>query len=723
MMRAVIIFILHVVLVPLVLAQDHSVARAWNEVLLHAIRNDLARPTVHARNLFHHSIAMYDAWAVYDTEARTYALGNTLGDHEIPFQSFSFSGDVEAARVEAISYASRRLLRHRFQFSPGAFEIFHSIDSLFNELGYDPSITSSDYQDGRPATLGNYIAEQLIIFGFSDGSNETLNYANLYYEPVNGGLFPRDGGIGDLINPNRWQPLEFEEFIDQSGNSIPEGQPEFLSAEWGNVVPFSLNDSVANIYEREGNQYKVYHDPGPPALIDTTENNEDTEFYRWNHQLVTLWSSHLDPSDEMRIDISPASLGNIDHRDLPSSVAEYKAFYQLYAGGDSGEGYEINPLTGAPYEQQWVKRSDYARILAEFWADGPDSETPPGHWYAILNYVSNHPTLQKKLLGTGESLGPLEWDIKAYFLLGGAMHDAAISAWSIKGYYDYIRPISALRFMASKGQSSDQSLSNYHPAGVQLIPGYIAIVMDDDPLAGSNGEHVGEIKFKAWRGHKYIPDPETTFAGVDWILASEWNPYQRQTFVTPPFAGYVSGHSTYSRAAAEVLTQLTGDPFFPGGMAEFAASQNEFLVFEEGPSEHVVLQWATYQDASDQCSLSRIWGGIHPPIDDIPGRKIGRKIGLAAFDFGAKYFYGKQDVLTLVKSDPAIQIYPNPVIDFLTVGDQHSIIQVLDSSGKRIKVSEVFQGENRIFDVRPLNNGIYLLVNEKQQVIGKFIKE
>ena len=53
----------------------HSVARKWNEVLLEAIRNDFARPTVHARNLFHTSIAMYDAWAAYDEQAETFFLG------------------------------------------------------------------------------------------------------------------------------------------------------------------------------------------------------------------------------------------------------------------------------------------------------------------------------------------------------------------------------------------------------------------------------------------------------------------------------------------------------------------------------------------------------------------------------------------------------------------------------------------------------------------------
>ena len=144
-----------------------------------------------------------------------------------------------------------------------------------------------------------------------------------------------------------------------------------------------------------------------------------------------------------------------------------------------------------------------------------------------------------------------------------------------------------------------------------------------DELAGDDDEHVGKVKFLAWRGPDAIDDPETDVAGVGWMLAENWWPYQRPTFVTPPFAGYVSGHSTYSRAAAEVLTAMTEDEFFPGGMSDFEIEANEFLVFEDGPSVDMTLQWATYRDASDQCSLSRIWGGIHPPADDIAGRLIG----------------------------------------------------------------------------------------------------
>ena len=95
--------------------------------------------------------------------------------------------------------------------------------------------------------------------------------------------------------------------------------------------------------------------------------------------------------------------------------------------------------------------------------------------------------------------------------------------------------------------------------------------------------------------------------------------------------------------AAEVLTAMTGDAFFPGGMSGFEIEANEFLVFEEGPSVSMTLQWATYRDASDQCSLSRIWGGIHPPADDIPGRLAGIEVGVDAFRRAVSYFDGSVD--------------------------------------------------------------------------------
>jgi hypothetical protein len=445
--------------------------------------------------------------------------------------------------------------------------------------------------------------------------------------------------------------------------------------------------------------------------------------YKWGFSLVAAWSSHLDPADGVMIDISPASLGNLSSDTFPHTFEEFKSFYDYDNGSDPSTGRALNPKTQLPYEPQMVLRGDFTRVLAEYWADGPDSETPPGHWFTILNYVNDQPELKKKFKGKGDVLSDLEWDVKAYFILGGTMHDVAVTAWGLKGYYDYVRPISAIRYMADRGQSSDPNLPSYHPNGLPLSPGLIEIIYEDDPLAGAFGEYIGKIKVYSWRGPSFIIDPNEDVAGVGWIVAEEWFPYQRPSFVTPPFAGYVSGHSTFSRAAAEVLTMLTNDPFFPGGLGSFEAPANTFLKFEKGPSASLQLQWATYRDASDQTSLSRIWGGIHPPIDDIPGRIIGARVGVEAFAFAERYFTKK---LANVGA-----IFPNPAEDILSVlyeTEKVVTISIYDILGREILTILVEFDENYqcSLDVSQLTQGVYFILlrdsNNEQLFSEKLIK-
>lgn len=637
-------------------APEEDVAMVWNEAVLNAIRNDFARPTIHARNLFHTSIALYDTWALFDPTAETYLLGKQLGNFEstIDLSRVNTSAS-EAFKLEVASFAVYRIASFRFANSPGVDESQQYFDSLMIHFGYEVSELSVDYADGRASSLGNYIATEIIRWGLQDGANEQKAYANQHYTTVNEPLIVAQPGNPTITDPNRWQPLAFDLFIDQSGNVIPGSIPDFLSPEWGNVHGFTLDPSDAQVYSRDGNDFSVYKDTGiPPLLLPNAESNEA---YQWGFTLVAHWAAHLDPSDGVLWDISPASIGNINS--LPTTLAEYQSFYPI-GGGDSGTGHTINPSTGSPYTPQIVPRGDYARVLAEFWADGPDSETPPGHWFTLLNYVMTHPLFEPRFGGDQLIADRFEYQVKAYFTLGAAMHDAAIAAWALKGWYDYVRPVSALRYMADLGQSSDPDASSYHPLGIPLQDGFVELVTADDNLAGPNDQHAGKIKLMSWRGPDYIRDEATDAAGVGWILAENWWPYQRPTFITPPFAGFVSGHSTYSRAAAEVLTLLTGDPYFPGGIGEFFAKRNEFLVFEDGPSVDITLQWATYRDASDQCSLSRIWGGIHPPADDIPGRVIGAQVGQEAYSKALSYFDG-QIVLGQQEVIDQTTLFPNPV--------------------------------------------------------------
>jgi len=609
-------------------AAQHSVAREWNEQQLTSIRKDLARPVVTARNLYHVSAAMWDAWAVYDFNAHPIFVNENHASND---------PNVEAWRNEAISFAAYRVLRNRYATSPGAAIVLPQYDALMASLGYDKD--NASVVGDTPAAIGNRIGAAVIAAGNVDNSNQAGNYANLNYVAKNPPLIPGLHGNPTMIFPNNWQPLAIQFFIDQNGNPVPGGSASFLGAEWGKVTPFALtNPTIANF---DGYDHYAYHDPGPPPHLGTPS----AEDYKHTFEMVVTWSSHLDPSDGVMMDASPNAIGNST---LPDGIADYDNFYNYLEGGDNSTGYTVNPVTGLPYPQQIVPRGDYSRILAEYWADGPNSETPPGHWFTILNYVSDSPDLVKRIGGTGPIVGDLEWDVKAYLAMGGNMHDSAITIWGVKGLYDHTRPITAIRYMADRGQSSDPMLPNYHPEGLPLIPGYVELVTDADTGPGGKMEHLfgseGEVAVRSWRGPDFIVNPATDVAGVDWILADYWWPYQRPSFVTPPFGGYISGHSGYSRSGATIMDKFTGSRYFPGGLGEFYCPQNQYLVFEEGPSVDVTLQFVSYYDASDQSSLSRIWGGIHPSVDDIPSRKIGIEVGNEAFAKAAQLYTPWTDV-------------------------------------------------------------------------------
>lgn len=617
---------------------QYSVARRWNEVLVMAIRQDLARPPVQARNLYHFSLAAYEAWAAYDPKADNYLLGHTRGGNTYSFNGLPAVVDTLAAQNMAISYACYRLLKYRFRNSPNAAVTLARFDTLMINLGYDTSYYNIDYQTGTPADLGNYIAQMVKQFGWTDGSNELGNYAYQVYAPVNLPMHVDSFGNSTMSNVNKWQPLTLSLALDQGGNPIP-STPAFIGPEWGNVLPFGMNPLEATWNFRGGMTYPVYKNPqSPPNLSLSNPNDSASQLFKMAHLMVPIWQSHLDPDDTTTMDISPGGHGNTVI--TPSTISEaFHNYYNYFEGGDTGKGHALNPITNMPYTPNIVRRGDYARVASQFWADGPHSETPPGHWFVLLNDVSDHPLFERKMYGDGPTLSSLEWDVKSYFMLGGAMHDAAIAAWGVKGWYDHPRPISMIRKMASLGQSSNPSMPNYHPGGLPLIPGYCEMITAGDSLAGPNNEYVNKLKLYTWRGFSYIADSSVDVGHVGWILAERWMPYQRKTFVTPPFAGYVSGHSTYSRTAAEIMTLITGSPFFPGGLAEYEIPANSgFLVFEKGPSVNVKLQWATYYDASNEASLSRIWGGIHPPFDDMPGRLLGMQVAQDVFNTAKLYF-------------------------------------------------------------------------------------
>lgn len=714
---------------------EHSIARIWNEQLIAAIRTDIPKPPVHARNLFHVSVAMWDAWAYYDPIAEGYiykeknavlapaAVGNGLkvetqaqapaggwtnlatnghgsgatqvtlchcppGDanncqtltvggpaanaHVAHGDSLGACGAdvtkvydpaIEAARAEAISFAAYRVLNYRFPTGttchPGAAAAHAAFDAQMDALGYDKTFTST--VGDSPAAVGNRIAQLVIAYGQNDGANEGpgLCYPDdTGYHASNANLIFKLPGNFNMVEPSHWQPLAFDFLVLQNGIIVGAAVQTFIGVGWGDVLPFGLTS--ADIPPANPNMTcwtvpgvpQPYFDPGCPPQLggagDAVLKAAMLENIRF--------SSWTDPAQSPLVDISPGARGN-------NSL-----------GADDGVGRALNPLTGQPYVPNLVNRADWVRVVAQSWSDGPQSETPPGHWNVLANeVVADNPNLVRKIGGANPIVNALEWDVKVYLALNGAVHDAAIGSWSTKNYYDSARPISLIRYMAGRGQSSDPGQPSFDPNGLLLEPDLVEVITaesvlpggkfeslksfcagggpatnvgepcetdddcpDDGPYNGYCQSSVGKIAVYAWLGPP--TDAENTTAGVGWRLAETWMPWFPKTFVTPPFPGYTSGHSTFSRSGAEVMAAITGSPYFPGGLGTFDAVANQYIKVEDGPTANLQLQWASYFDASDEAGISRRFGGIHPSYDDYPGRIMGSQIGQHAYARALAFF-------------------------------------------------------------------------------------
>ena len=147
--------------------------------------------------------------------------------------------------------------------------------------------------------------------------------------------------------------------------------------------------------------------------------------------------------------------------------------------------------------------NDEQKVIAEYWADGPSSELPPGHWALFAQFVSRR------------DVNTVDQDAKMFFAMTNAILDASIVSWEAKRFYDYVRPVTAIHYLF-------------------------------------NGKMVS-----AWGG---------AGQGTKMILGETWRPYQAATVVTPPFPEYISGHSIFSAAGATALRLFTGSDVFGGSV-------------------------------------------------------------------------------------------------------------------------------------------------------------
>jgi hypothetical protein len=294
------------------------------------------------------------------------------------------------------------------------------------------------------------------------------------------------------------------------------------------------------------------HDPSswqPLRYVDANGNPVSPGFVGAHWQRVTPFA--VQPGS-LRSSTGPARYGSAEYR------AQARELLDVSAG-----------LT------------DEQKMTAEYWADGPHSALPPGHWNLFAQLVAR----RDRHGGHGHRL---DGDVKLFFALTSAIFDAGCCAWDNKCAFASVRPITAIRYLF-------------------------------------RGRRV-----RAWAG---------PYQGTRWIDGSAWLPYQPATFPTPPFPEYSSGHSTFSAAGAEILGLFTGSERFGGSTTLPAGSSR----IEPGavPRGDVTLSWTTFSDAADQAGISRRYGGIHFEQGDLDGRAVGRAVARIAWRKAEDYWEGR----------------------------------------------------------------------------------
>lgn len=233
------------------------------------------------------------------------------------------------------------------------------------------------------------------------------------------------------------------------------------------------------------------------------------------------------------------------------------------------------------------------KAIVEFMRDGPRSTGQAGHWLRFAQDVSRR------------DKNDLDRDVQLFFAVGNVAMDAFIAGWEAKRYYDSSRPWTLVRHLY-RGK-----------------------------------------KVRGWAGPG---------KGVTDLPAAEWYPYSPPTFVTPPFPGYPSGHSTVSGACARLLELFTGSDRFgttevrtagdltePGFACELMQAIDGKPFHQKGLTCAVALKLSTFSATAEMAGTSRVMGGYHIQADNIAGLELGRKVAEHDWKRIQQFFDGTAD--------------------------------------------------------------------------------
>ena len=228
---------------------------------------------------------------------------------------------------------------------------------------------------------------------------------------------------------------------------------------------------------------------------------------------------------------------------------------------------------------------DRKKAIAEYWANF--ISTPAVQWMSMTKFVSLRDDLRT------------DADVKLFFVVSNAMFDSSVAAWDAKYRYDYVRPYTAIRNLGAR------PVRSWNSPNRTVDPGHLP----------------NEGRSIAWGS-----DP-----GVADMRADQWLPY----LATPPFPSYISGHSTFAAAWAVVMRQATGSDRFG-----YDVQWPKLYVESRWLAEPVALHYPTFWSAAEECGLSRLYGGVHWPLDNTAGLALGQQVGERTWQQAERYFSG-----------------------------------------------------------------------------------
>jgi len=227
---------------------------------------------------------------------------------------------------------------------------------------------------------------------------------------------------------------------------------------------------------------------------------------------------------------------------------------------------EVKRIGGDPAHETSTSRTEQQSFTAVFWAyDGTPSLCAPPRLY---NQIIRTIALKQGLHDVGELA-------RLYSLANLAMADAGIAAWEAKYYYQYWRPVTAIRGGDTDNNSATRKDPDWYPLGA----------------------------------------PATNARGPNF---------------TPPFPAYPSGHATFGGALFQILRKFWPDNTSFTFISDEYNGKNRDVSGKRRPFHP--KSFDSFSAAETDNAKSRIYMGVHWQFDADAGVKLGNEIADYVYD-------------------------------------------------------------------------------------------